>query len=95
MTAPPECPTCKPRWAQSPSGGAWFHRRPCHGGTQVRPYAVARAAHPAKGTRRPLRSVPMNNAMRTWLKHVPGCQCSECEYAEAHMDDDDDLGEAG
>jgi hypothetical protein len=29
-----------------------------------------------------------------WNRHVDGCVCPSCSYVEAHLDDDDDQGEA-
>lgn len=57
MARIPSCPMCTPHWTVSPSGGGWFHQSPCpKSGHKIYPeIARAKATHPARGLRRPLR----------------------------------------
>lgn len=33
-------------------------------------------------------------SIRAWLAHPVSCDCPECAYVWAHLDDDDDGGDA-
>jgi hypothetical protein len=76
MTAPPECPTCTPHWMISPSGGGWFHRRPCpQAGEKILGETLARALHPARGRRR-LEAIESGHVRPIPLRAAPGA--TEC-----------------
>jgi hypothetical protein len=42
-----------------------------------------------------LNRLPLNDErMAAWMDHPEGCTCPSCEYVNANLDRDDDLGEA-
>jgi hypothetical protein len=78
---------CEVWWAPWPSGHAWSHSDRCRAGIGVRSQKVELPRDepwvdlPSAGSRD-----------RTWLAHPPGHRCDDCQYVEAHLDDDDDDG---
>lgn len=91
---PPALLCCEPLWLPFPSGWKWTHADDC----------VATVEGPRGTVRRRRQSVDVppddvwldlparGSRTATWLAHPPGHHCENCEYVEAHLDDDDDNG---